>query len=58
MQIVTLEDLEPAGWICENEQCSRPFQVGDLAYGTPDAVTADGVPIESGFRCYPCWASG
>ena len=53
MQSVTEADVLPAGFVCE--QCDTPFRPGDNAYGTALAVTADGTPVEGGWRCVTCW---
>jgi hypothetical protein len=51
MRIVTADDLLPAGWICE--QCRRPFDVGDVAYGELTGMAGPD-PVESNWRCVSC----
>ena len=55
MRIVTAEDLEPHGWICEGVDCNRPFEPGDHAYGVVVGVFESGDMIESDWRCLTCW---
>lgn len=54
-QLVTAADLEPAGWVCEG--CGHEFEIGDQAFGVPEAMTSDGTPIEGLWRCVFCWVA-
>jgi hypothetical protein len=57
LQVVTEQDLQPAGWICE--ACKTPFQVGDTVVGQRIGRMSYPhhplLPLVGAWRCRSCY---
>lgn len=52
-RIVTQQDIEPDGWMCES--CPHVFIVGETAYGVITTDIEDGTRVLDHWQCESCY---